>query len=573
MSVDKAGDRASSFVVCGHNPLVYQLAAQLVERFPEDIVTVVIPDRRGSYVPKLERLDRVRILCAERLDEETLSTAGVAGARALALVDQADVENFHAALQAHELNPDIRLVIRMFNTGLGFRIRTLFADCVVLSISEMAAPSFIAAALGEKAMEYLRLGERTLYVTGPSGIPDATMVCGLTESASGDVRMLASTRSDARALALSGRRTPHVLNSRRRWLLQFRYLFRHNLVRLVLVLLALILLGCTLMAAFGNAWGDAIYETLLDAAGAAQPERDRDPIFKVLQVAVVFVGLTLTPVVTAMVVGGVLRAQLSEQIGPEPADFSGHVVVAGLGNVGMRVMEQLCDLGVPVVGLDYDENARGIALARRLGVPVVIGQATWENTLAAAGVSRARALVLLTSSDAVNLEAALLGQSYHKRTHREDLQVVLRVSDDDLAERVQRSLGPSVVVNSVFQLAAEGFAAAMAERRVIATLPINEATLMVAEVPVEAGSALVGKPIRIAGLPVHTRVLALQATVGAELEWQPDPESLLAAGNRLVVVSNRTGLDHLLSQSLEQSAGSEPRASGDDPAEPDSVTV
>ncbi|GAB2731399.1 hypothetical protein GCM10027089_64020 [Nocardia thraciensis] len=558
------GEHSPSFVVCGDNPLVYQLAVQLVDRFADGVVTVVIPNRRGGYVPQLERLERVRVLCAERLDEETLRVAGVAEARALTLVDQADVENFHAALRAYELNPDIRLVIRMFNTGLGFRIRTLFADCVVLSISEMAAPSFIAAALGEKALDYLRLGERTLYVTGPSGIPDGTVVCGLAESPSGDIRMLASTRSDSRALALAGR-APYQLNGRRRWLLRFRYLVRNNLVRLMLAMLTLVVLGCGLMVVFGNAWGDAVYETLLDAAGAAQPERDREPIFKVLQVAVVFIGLALTPVVTAMVVGGVLRAQLSEQIGPEPSDFSDHVVVAGLGNVGMRVLEQLCDLGVRVVGLDYDENARGIALARTLGVPVVIGQATWEDTLEAAGVSRARALVLVTSSDAVNLEAALLGQSYHQ-SHREDLQVVLRLSDDDLAQRVERSLGGSVLVRSVFQLAAEGFAAAMAERRVIATLSINGGTLMVAEVPVEAGSALVGKPIRTAGLPVHTRVLALQPIVGAELEWQPDQETLLEAGNQLVVVSNRTGLDHL----LEQSAGGEsPRPGEDDPIEPD----
>ncbi|MFJ1459521.1 NAD-binding protein [Nocardia sp. N2S4-5] len=561
MSVDQLGERSPSFVVCGDNPLVYQLAAQLVRRFADAVVTVVLPNRRGGYVPLLERLDGVRVLYAERLDEETLRAAGVAEARSLALVDQADVENFHAALRAHELNPDIRLVIRMFNTGLGFRVRTMFADCVVLSISEMAAPSFIAAALGEKTLDYLRLGERTLYVTGPSGIPDSTVVCGLAESAAGDVRMLASTRSDSRALALAAR-APHVLNRRRRWLLRFRYLVRHNLVRLMLALMTLIILGCVLMVAVGNAWGDAVYETLLDAAGAAQPEHQREPIFKALQVAVVFIGLALTPVVTAMVVGGVLRAQLSEQIGPEPSGFSGHVVVAGLGNVGMRVLEQLFDLGVQVVGLDYDENARGIALARTLGVPVVIGQATWEDTLEAAGVSRARALVLLTSSDAVNLEAALLGQSYHEQSHR-NLQVVLRLSDDDLAERVQRSLGDTVVVRSVFQLAAEGFAAAMAERRVIATLSINGGTLMVAEVPVEAGSALVGKPIRTAGLPVHTRVLALQSAVGAELEWQPDQETLLAPGNQLVVVSNRTGLDHLLVQS----------SSTADPAEPNPVSA
>ncbi|MBF6333859.1 NAD-binding protein [Nocardia transvalensis] len=542
MTVEQAGGAPPSFVVCGDNPLVYQLALQLVTRFSDAWVTVVLPNRNGSYVPQLERLHRVRVQCAERLDEETLRAAGVAEARALALVDQADVENFHAALRAYELNARIRLVIRMFNTGLGFRIRTLFADCVVLSISEIAAPSFIAAALGEKALDYLRLGERTLYVSGPSETPDGTVVCELAETPDGEIRLMPPAKGAGRTLALAGR-APYLPDRRSRILRMLRNLARNNLIRLVVVLLGLITLGCVLMVAIGHPWGDAIYETLLDAAGAAQPEYERAAIFKVLQVGVVFTGLALTPVVTAMVVGGVLRAQLSEQLGPDPSDFTDHVVVAGLGNVGSRVMEQLCDLGVQVVGLDDDENARGIALARTLGVPVVIGQATWEDSLEAVGISRARALVLLTSSDAVNLEAALLGQSY-----RDDLQVVLRLSDDDLAERVQRTLGKTVV-RSVFQLAADGFAAAMAERRVIATLSINHDTLMVAEVPVEPGSALIGKPIRAAGHPEHTRVIALQPAVGAELEWQPDPETLLTEGNQLVVVSTRTGLNDLLTRS------------------------
>ncbi|WP_063066551.1 NAD-binding protein [Nocardia violaceofusca] len=537
MHVSPGGGQSPTFVVCGDNPLVHQLALQLTTRFADATVTAVLPNRNGSYVPQLEKLARVRILCAERLDETVLRAAGVERARALALVDQADVENFHAALRAHELNPRIRLVIRMFNTGLGFRIRRLFSDCVVLSISEMAAPSFIAAALGEKAQDYLRLGERTLYVAAAGDAPPDRVVAGLA-GGPGAIALRSPHAPADRVLALAGR-VPYSPGARRRWLNQLRYLVRHDLIRLLLVMLIIIAAVCVIMVLIGNSWGTAVYETLLDSAGAAQPEPAREPLFKILQLGVVFTGLAMTPVVTALVVGGVLRAQLSEY-SIDPSRMENHVVVAGLGNVGMRVVEQLRDLDVPVVGLDYDENARGIALARSLGVPVVIGQATWEDTLRAVGVPKARALVLLTSSDAVNLEAAMLGQSY-----RDDLRVVLRVSDDDLADRVQRSLGKAVV-RSVFQLAAHGFAAAVVERRVIATLTINQATLLVAEVPVEPGSALIGLRIADLGSAEHTRVIAVQPAVGDAPEWQPAAQTVLAAGNQLVVVATRRGLDELL---------------------------
>ncbi|WP_227979436.1 NAD-binding protein [Nocardia spumae] len=554
MNVSPGGERSPTFVVCGDNPLVHQLALQLTTRFADATVTVVLPNRSGSYVPRLEKLTRVRILCAEHLDEATLRDAGVEHARALALVDQADVENFHAALRAHELNPRIRLVIRMFNTGLGFRIRRLFSDCVVLSISEMAAPSFIAAALGEDALDYLRLGERTLYVAAAGDAPPDQVISGLVGDAEG-ISLLPARSPVARVLALA-ERVPYSPSGPRRWLTLMRYLARHDLIRLLLVLLVLIAAGCIMMVCIGNSWGTAAYETLLDAAGAAQPEPSREPMYKLLQLGVVFIGLTMTPVVTALVVGGVLRAQLADHH-PDPSRMEDHVVVAGLGNVGMRVVEQLSDLGVPVVALDNDENARGIALARSLGVPVVIGQATWEDTLLSVGTPKARALVLLTSSDAVNLEAAMLGQSY-----RDDLQVVMRLSDDDLADRVQRTLGKAVV-RSVFQLAAVGFAAAVVERRVIATLSVDEDTLLVAEVPVERGSALSGLRIAELGLSEHTRILAVQTAEGETPEWRPSSQTLLCEGNQLVVVATRVGLNEL----LERGAGvdMEPESDGAPP--------
>jgi Trk K+ transport system NAD-binding subunit len=531
---------APSFVLCGDNPMVHQLAVRLLDRFADATVTAVLPGPDHEWVAPLRQLDRVRVVFAARPDETTLRDAGVAEADALALLDNGDVENFHTALRAHELNPRIRLVIRMFNTGLGFRIRTLFADCVVLSISEMAAPSFIAAALGERALTYLRLGERTLYVTESAAESAHPVICGVREGVDG-VELVAPGEPADRTVALATR-VPYSPGRRHRWLGVFRYLVRNSLIRLMLVLLCLIALGCCLLVATGTGWGAAAYETLLDAAGAAGSEPEKQPMFKVLQLAITFTGLAMTPVVTALVVGGVVRAQLTASARPDPARYENHVVVAGLGNVGMRVVEQLSDLGVRVVALDHDENARGMTLARSLGVPVIIGQATWEDTLRAAGVSRARALVLATSSDAVNLEAAMLGQSY-----RDDLRVVLRLSDDDLAERVERNLRKAVA-RSVFQLSAPGFAAALAENRVIATLAIGRTTLLVAEFPVEAGSALAGSPVGDGTLSSRCRVLAVQSAIGAEPSWQPDPATVLTPGNRLVAIATRAGLDELRSR-------------------------
>ena len=81
--------------------------------------------------------------------------------------------------------------------------------------------------------------------------------------------------------------------------------------------------------------------------------------------------MALLPLVTAIIVG----ARLTGSIRGEPRPRGGHVIVVGLGNVGTRVIGELHDLGFDVACVDRDPDARGIALARRLGLPLVIGEA------------------------------------------------------------------------------------------------------------------------------------------------------------------------------------------------------
>jgi Trk K+ transport system NAD-binding subunit len=545
----RIGPPPRRFVVCGDNPLAYRLVNELVIRFGAE-VTVILPRRDRNQGPLLAQLPGVMLVESALPDDSALRNAGIADAHALAVVNQDDVGNIHAALRAHDLNPDLRMVIRMFNTSLGFRIRTLFTDCAVLSDSAMAAPSFVAAALGEVAPSHVRLPGRTLYVARSADVPDSRVVCGLADTSGGMTRLLPDDHAradlvlaladDAHAGPLDGQRRRRASPALRR----IRFLLGSGLVRLVMALVTLIVLGFVLMATAGHAgWGGAVYQTLLDAAGDAIPDRALRPFGKIVQLVITLSGLALIPVATAVVVDGLVRARLADPA-PDPSMFGDHVVVVGLGNVGTRVVAQLHDLGVPVICVDADENARGVSLARRLGVPVVFGDATRDDTLRAVSVANARALLLLTSSDVANLEAALQG-----RTHREDLRVVLRLFDDDLAERVERGLGIAIS-RSVSRLAAASFAAAMVERQVIGTMSIGRAAIMIIEVPVAAGSPLDGQPVGTADEPDEARVIALQHRGVGDLDWRPPANHELRAHDRLIVVATRAGLGNMLAKTI-----------------------
>ncbi|MGC5413210.1 NAD-binding protein, partial [Streptomyces sp. DT225] len=82
---------------------------------------------------------------------------------------------------------------------------------------------------------------------------------------------------------------------------------------------------------------------------------------------------------------------------------------------------------------EEDPEARGIPLARRLHVPVVLGDVTDEGVLEAAKIGRSRGLLALTSADTTNLEAAL-----YARSLKPNLRVTVRLFDDEFATAVYR---------------------------------------------------------------------------------------------------------------------------------------
>jgi Trk K+ transport system NAD-binding subunit len=498
----------------------------------------------------MARLPGVRLIERSELDDQAFIAAGVPAARALALLRQDDLGNFHAALRAQELNADLRLVVAIFNTGLGERIRTFFTDCAVLSDSAMAAPSFAAAALGEPTPSHVRVAGRTLYVARREETDAEHVICAVTPGTDGGSPSLDAAQGGGTGLVLAvadGKPRDPLTEQRRNPLHaaadMFRMLFWHRWGVAFTSLIAVLGIGFAILATFVHySVANALYLTLLDAAGAAVTNPSLSSPEKVAQFLLTFDGMAFLPLVTAAVVGARLTGSLRSADRP----ISDHVIVAGLGNVGTRVVGQLHDLGIGVVCVDKSENAAGVPMARRLGLKVVIGETHREETLRAAGISSCRALVSVTDSDIVNLETAL-----HARSLAEQPRVVVRLYDDDLAERVQKNVG-NTISRSVSYLAAPAFAAAMLEHQVLRTIPVGRHVLLIADVAVGEGSELAGRHVEDVHDRSDVRLVALRHQGGTWADWSPRPGDELRPADRLVVVATRAGLGRVLARCRPQ---------------------
>ncbi|WP_443063256.1 NAD-binding protein [Streptomyces sp. NBC_00445] len=548
----------------------------------------------------------VRVLQAPILDEETLAEAGIARADALALVHDDDETNIRAALAARRLNPRLRLVIRLYDRKLGQHLAELLdqaaavaspgldlaaldTSTTVLSDADTAAPALAATAVAgtSKVVQadglLLRAVERTPPGRGEVADPGLCTLALLSATANDPAGAEGSDASgqegplllpdDRTVAAAAGRGTvvletvthdgPERVPSRG---LPLGSLFSRRL-RWSLAGLVLSVVG--LAVASWLTTGDhplhAAYLTLLDLFAIGDPALGGPTARQVLQLLSGLTGLLLLPVLLAAVLEGLGTFRTASALRRPPRGLSGHVVLLGLGKVGTRVLARLCELGIPVVCVEEDPEARGIPLARRLHVPTVIGDVTQEGVLEAAKVHRAHALLAVTSSDTTNLEAAL-----YARSVQPGLRVSLRLYDDAFALAVYRTLRaahPRALTRSrsVSTLAAPAFAGAMMGRRILGAIPVERRVLLFAALDVAGHPQLEGRTVAESFRPGAWRVLAIDSAAPDErlpdlaaspsydgtehpsgLLWDLHPGYVLRPQDRVVLAATRQGLAELL---------------------------
>ncbi|MFF4270226.1 NAD-binding protein [Streptomyces sp. NPDC001536] len=561
-----------------------------------------------------------RLVEAAEATEAVLADAGVERAAALALVYDDDETNIRAALTARRLNPRLRLVLRLYNRRLGQHIEELLdqaaalaagdgstsgsgsgsgfdASTTVLSDADTAAPALVASAVAgtSKVVQtdglLLRAVERppgggasglaTLALLSASGNGTA----GPDGSDPGGVEQGPELLPDAAAVRAAGERGTVVLEQvsyagpsmspGRNVVPPFASLFsrrlRWSLAGLVGCVAAL---AVALTVVTGEHPLYATYMTLLDLFAINDPALGASTGRQVLQLLAGLVGLLLLPVLLAAVLEALGTFRTASALRKPPRGLGGHVVLLGLGKIGTRVLTRLRELNIPVVCVESDPEARGLATARRLRVPVVLGDVTQEGVLEAAKVHRAHALLAVTSADTTNLEAAL-----YARSVRPDLRVVLRLYDDDFATAVYRTLRAahpqaSTRSRSVSHLAAPAFAGAMMGRQILGAIPVERRVLLFAAVEVGGHPQLEGRTVGAAFRAGAWRVLALDTAassgrreesavegayeeVGAPsgLVWDLPDTYVLKGADRVVLAATRRGLAELLGRRAREGAG------------------
>ena len=313
-----------------------------------------------------------------------------------------------------------------------------------------------------------------------------------------------------------------------------------------MLLLAVFVVGVIGFAVLGLSPLDAVYMTITTITTVGFREITGPDVTtpeKVFTMFVIVGGVGTVLYTFTLGVQSVVEGQLREFVGRRRMDrkisqMRDHVIVCGWGRVGKTVAHDLVRDGKDVVVVDIDADR-----VRSLDIPTIVGDATLDTTLRAAGIDHATALVAALEGDAENLFVTL-----SSRAMKSDLFIVARARQEESVPKLERA-GADRVVNPQ-ELGAARMASFVARPHVAEFIDVvmheRSMEFRMQEIEVMNDSPLAGISLRDANLRKRAGVLvlALRQTDGT-FTTNPDPDLIIEPKQVIIAVGTDADLARL----------------------------
>jgi Trk K+ transport system NAD-binding subunit len=583
-------DWTGHVVVCGLEDLGLRTVEQLHNAGAR---VTVLDERRDGRFSRIVRGWGIPVIVRDAHLAEPFFEAGIRGAAAVVCVESSDLRTLETVLLVRELRPDVRVVAHIDNPAVAHAVEEVTGEESILDIPSLFSPSVVEVCLSRRLHE-IHVGSArfaTVEVVAPH---DATLrelygslvplgvandreqepvVCpGRDELVeAGDRVTLLGTLE---ALDDAGLHTPGVASrdGRRRArrtgaLRRLAANIAHSTDRPLQIALWLflgLLVVSTLVLHFGysNAGGgqlgflNSIYFTVetIATVGFGDFSFSHQPGWmEVFGIVLILAGTTLVTAIFALLTNALVSRRIERSLGhaqiPGMAD---HVVIIGLGSVGMGVIEGLLAGGRELVVVERYDTNRYLNQVRQHGVPLVVGDATLGQTLDSVNLSRAAAVAIMTSDDMANIEVGLAVRDLLGARWSE-VPVVLRVFDHELGARLQQSFGFRHVWSTA-AISAPWLVGAVLGMDVLFSFYVGSHPFLLARLQIGSGGGLEGLAMNEIG--ARMRVIAIgRSGGGGELEYPPRRDTRLQAGDDAYLAGPYEELQRVLRREREGAAG------------------
>ncbi|WP_141534971.1 potassium channel family protein [Bacillus cereus] len=193
-------------------------------------------------------------------------------------------------------------------------------------------------------------------------------------------------------------------------------------------------------------------------------------------------------VVAAMIIeGNLFHAVRRKKMDKYIAELQGHIIVCGCGRVGLQVVHELQEKNIPFVVVDKEET-----LLEKEKFLYIQGDATEDQVLHKAGITKAVGLVAIVANDAENVFITLTARGLN-----DAIKIVARAEKPETEEKLRRA-GANKVINPSSMAGihiAKGIANPLTVHYIDAVLYGTEQSFAIEEVQMGEGSLLIGKTL------------------------------------------------------------------------------
>jgi voltage-gated potassium channel len=218
-----------------------------------------------------------------------------------------------------------------------------------------------------------------------------------------------------------------------------------------------------------------------------------------------------------------------------------HYIVCGAGRVGERVIREIARRKTEFVIIEAEETRADRMLSA--GHLVLMGDATHEDVLLAAGVERARGIVCALASDPDNLYVVLTARDLNKSA-----LIVSRANDETAVTRLKKA-GANKVVSPIItgssQMAQMLLKPAVADFIELATMT-DQLELEIEQIGISSLSPFVGRTLRETGIRSNMDVIVIAIKrFGGEMLFNPSADTVIEERDALVALGSHTSLESL----------------------------
>jgi voltage-gated potassium channel len=328
----------------------------------------------------------------------------------------------------------------------------------------------------------------------------------------------------------------------------------------LLILLLLLSLGTAgYMVIEGWRFLDASYMTVITLGTIGFKEvHDLDDAGKIFTMTLIVFGVSSLGYTVSKLAQIMFEGQFQRFIGRQKVEkkiesLRDHYIICGYGRIGSLICREFAAEALPFVVIE--SKAEVLEKLEEEGFPFLRGNATEDETLLKAGISRAKDLISVVTSDTENVYITLTARGLNP-----DLYILARSGDPGSELKLQRAGANKVI--SPYKIGGTRMAQAILKPNVVDFIEIatgrGHYDLQMEEILIPERSPFAGKNLLDAGFRRETGVIIVGIKkLSGRMVFNPDSASLIEAQDTLIVLGETSAIAKLESLVVNNAVASE----------------